>query len=146
MMIYDQRIKYFGNHPKYPEGWVRGRKALDLVKYKRGNREAMKQAYGEFKISFELLGDKSEDVVLFNYLKTSSVLFSQGEFETMQFLNDYLTISTVLDVQITKSSGNSKERKEKVRESCDELLVKSGAGDCEFNPTVFKRSVCSGSG
>ncbi len=137
MMIYDQRIKYFGNHPKYPEGWVRGRKALDLVKYKRGNIEAMKQAYGEFKTSLELLGDKSEDVVLFNYLKTSSVLFSQGEFETMQFLNDYLTISTVLDVQITKSSGNSKERKEKVRESCDELLVKSGAGDCDLIQPFF---------
>ncbi|MCW3787782.1 tetratricopeptide repeat protein [Plebeiibacterium sediminum] len=132
MMIYDQRIKYFGTHPKYPEGWVRGRKALDLVKYKRGNREAMMQAYKEFKASFELLGNKSEDVVLFNYLKTSSVLFEEGELDAMQFFSDYLTISTVLDVQIAKAVGDSKERKGSVRESCDELLVKSGAGDCDL--------------
>ncbi len=45
-------------------------------------------------------------------------------------LNDFLTISTVLDVQIEKANEESLKRKLLVRESCEELLVKSGAGDC----------------
>ncbi len=130
MMIYDQRIKYFGKHSKYPEGWIRGRKALDLVKYKRGNEEAMKLAYEDFKLSFELMGDKSEDVVLFNWLKTSSSLFANGNIEGMQFLNDFLAVSQVLESQIAKADKDQKEKKQTVRNECEELLVKSGAGDC----------------
>jgi len=130
MMIYDQRIKYFGRHSKYPEGWILGRKAVDLVKYKRGNEDAMKMAYADFRRSFELMGDKSEDVVLFNWLKTSSSLYANGSMEGTQFLNDFLTISEVLENQIGKSIDEEKANKEIVRNECEELLVKSGTGDC----------------
>ncbi len=130
MMIYNQRIKYFGNHTKYPEGWIRGRKALDLVKYKRGNVEAMKMAYDDFKLSFELLGNKSEDVVLYNWLKTSSSLFTNGNVEGAQFLDDFLIISQVLESQIAKADEVQKLKRQKVRNECEELLIKSGVGDC----------------
>ncbi|WP_066633484.1 tetratricopeptide repeat protein [Labilibacter marinus] len=130
MMIYDQRLKYYSAHPKYPEGWILGRKALDLMKYKRGNAEAMKDAYAWFGKSFELQGDRSEDVVLFNWLKTSESLLQHGDIGSQQFLNDFLTISTVLDVQLSKVSEKAKPRVLKVRKGCEELLVKSGAGEC----------------
>ncbi|MCW3807725.1 tetratricopeptide repeat protein [Plebeiibacterium marinum] len=130
MMIYDQRIKYYGNHPKYPEGWILGRKALDMVKYRRGNLEDMKEAYGLFKSSFDMMGDRSEDVVLFNLLKTSLSLLAYGDIEGMVFLNDFLSVSVLLEKQIAVSGGDDKLRKEKVRDGCEELLVKSGVGDC----------------
>ncbi len=132
MMIYDQRIKYFGNHPKYPEGWIRGRKALDIVKYRRGNSGAMNEAYQNFMTSFDMMGDKAEDVVLFTWLKTSSSLLSHGDIEEVQFINDYLTISTVLDVQMEKSTGQAEERKEKIIDGCEDLLVRSSVGDCSL--------------
>ncbi|TLX72423.1 hypothetical protein E9993_17980 [Labilibacter sediminis] len=131
MMIYDQRIKYFGNHPKYPEGWVLGRKALDIVKYKRGDAKAMKEAYDTFLSSFNKLGDKSEDVVLFNWLKTSLSLYKHGDHSDQQFLNDFLTISTVLETKLITANPKVKDRILKVRNGCEELLVKSGTGNCK---------------
>lgn len=130
MMIYDQRIKFFGSHPKYPEGWILGRKAVDLVKYKRSDVNALKEAYSLFKISFEKLGDKAEDVVLFNWLKTSLMLYKNGDQTDQQFLYDFLTISTVLETQFNKSDEKANSRIEQIRTSCEDLLVKSGAGDC----------------
>ena len=131
MMIYDQRLLHFSGHPKYPEGWILGRKALDLMKYRRGNPDATKDAYAWFSKSFELMGDKSEDVVLFNWLKTSESLLKHGDIDGGQFLSDFLTVSTVLDVQMTKANPNTKARIQKVRKGCEALLIGSGAGECE---------------
>ena len=33
MKCYDQRVKYFGTDKKYPEAYIRGRQALDYIKY-----------------------------------------------------------------------------------------------------------------
>ncbi|RUT72638.1 hypothetical protein DLK05_17345, partial [Ancylomarina longa] len=33
MMVYDQRIKYFGTSRKYPTGWILGRKGGDLFAF-----------------------------------------------------------------------------------------------------------------
>ncbi len=130
MMIYDQRIKYFGTHPKYPEGWILGRKALDLMKYKRGNQKDMMDAYSWFSKSFELRGDQSEDVVLFTWLKTGLSLMNHGDISKDQFFNDFMTISAVFDVQIANASGSETERIKKIRNGCEDLFVKSGGGEC----------------
>ncbi|GAF04865.1 tetratricopeptide repeat protein [Saccharicrinis fermentans] len=130
MMIYDQRLQYFSSHPKYSEGWILGRKALDLMKYKRGQAQAMKDAYEWFTRSFELQGDKSEDAILFTWLKTSKSLLDHGDLNSQQFLNDFLTISSVLDIQLAKASAKVKPRILQIRQGCEDLLVKSGAGEC----------------
>ncbi|MGQ1787087.1 tetratricopeptide repeat protein [Saccharicrinis sp. GN24d3] len=130
MMIYNQRIQYYSSHPKYPEGWILGRKALDLMKYRRGQPQAVKDAYDWFSKSFELQGDKSEDAVLFTWLKTSKSLLDHGDLNEQQFLNDFLAISTVLDVQLAKASPKVKPRILKIRKGCEDVLIRSGAGGC----------------
>ena len=35
MWIYDQRIEYFGNDPRYPEGYILGNKGIALLKYRK---------------------------------------------------------------------------------------------------------------
>ncbi len=130
MMIYDQRIKYYSSHPKYPEGWILGRKATDLMKYRRGDVKSMKDAYSWFTKSFELMGDRSEDVVLFTWLKTSQSLMKHGDVNASQFINDFITISTVLDVKLANASSSNIERIKKIRNGCEEILIKGDVANC----------------
>ncbi len=53
MLLYDQRIKYkfFGKKGQYPEGYILGRKAVDLLKHRK---QAVEQAYAIFEKSINL--------------------------------------------------------------------------------------------
>lgn len=92
LMVYDKRIEYFGDHNKYPEGWILGRKGLDILRYRRGDSEAMKEAYACFQDSYELLQDETEASVLVSWLQTSRFLCDDKMISEQDFVNDFFTI------------------------------------------------------
>ena len=55
---------------------------------------------------------------------------AHGDVTGQQFLNDFLTISTVLDVQLAKASPKTIPRILKVRKGCELLLLKGDVADC----------------
>ena len=57
MMVYDQWIKYFGNHPKFGEGYVLGKKGNTLLRLgKKDDVATLKEAYGYLVKSLEMVG------------------------------------------------------------------------------------------
>jgi len=132
MLIYDRRIQYFGNNSKFSEGWILGRKGMDLFDLGKDNVETHKQVYDILTKSNQQQGDKSEPVILFNWLKVGSKLYKEGNLEGEIFLDNYLTATAILNKQLSsaKTDDGNKEIIEKIKNTCDELLVSSGAGNC----------------
>src|SRR5690554_3823331 len=46
MKVHDQRIQFFGDHPRTPTPAIKGYKAVDMLTYKRDDSEVVKEAYG----------------------------------------------------------------------------------------------------
>ncbi len=100
MMIYDQRIKYFGR-----EGYVLGRKASDLLKYMP---EEYEKAYHIFKKSVELRGDKSESFVLVYYFRTVLKMVDAEKLNKADMVDTYYQLMDIIDHNVEKYKNDSK--------------------------------------
>ncbi|MBS2212421.1 hypothetical protein KEM09_13475 [Carboxylicivirga mesophila] len=132
LMIYDQRIQYFGNHPKYPEAWVLGRKGLEIVTYRRDEVPALEEAVTCFEASFNELGTKMEPMVAVNWLQATNALLDNGDRTSEQLLNVYMNVDDVLAYNIKKQK-NPKiiEMLNKASNTCVEIVVRSGLDNCD---------------
>jgi tetratricopeptide (TPR) repeat protein len=99
MMIYDQRIKYFGR-----EGYVLGRKGSDLFKYAPEDYE---RAYTIFKKSVDLRGNQSESFVLVYYFRTVSKMVDDFKIEIGQIVDVYDQLSNIIDFNIKDNAEGS---------------------------------------
>ncbi len=104
MMLYDQRIKYkfFGNEGQYPEGYILGRKAVDLLRYRK---EAVEKAYTIFEKSIQLQGVKSEDAVLLTYMQASEGMFVKNKIDRDEVVNNFNEITTILEEHLKDSTN-----------------------------------------
>lgn len=132
LLIYDQRMQYFGNHPKYPEGWVKGRKGIDIVSYRRDNVEWLGKACTCFEQSYNALENKMEPMVAVNWLQATNALVAKEELDPMDLLNVYLNVDAVLAHHISKQTNPQRiAMLRNVSNTCMDVVANSGLGDCE---------------
>jgi len=104
MVIYDQRIKYFGR-----EGYVLGRKGSDLFKYAP---EEYEKAYHIFKKSVDLRGNKSESFVLVYYFRTVSKMVDAEKIDKSLIIDAYDQLSGIIEYNLKNSEEGSKGHEE----------------------------------
>lgn len=88
MMLYDHRIKYFNR-----EGYVLGRKGVDIMKYRPENYE---QAYQVFKRSVELEGKHSRSYVPANYIRCATQMLDDGKITKDRLLEIFQTLKEII--------------------------------------------------
>ncbi|GAB7086388.1 lipopolysaccharide assembly protein LapB [Marinifilum fragile] len=139
MMVYDQRIKYFGKDRKYPEGWILGRKGGDMFTYnKKSNIAAMKEAYSILKKSIEMQQLESEATVINNTMEASGVLVKAGEIEPEEVIDNYLLFMDMAKKQIdAETSEKTKENLENARKNVEQIFFNAGVADCETLSNIF---------
>ncbi len=101
MMIYDNRIKYFGK-----EGYVLGRKGSDLFKYAPEDYE---KAYYIFNKSVELQGNNSESFVLVYYFRTAIKMIDASKIEKVVLVELYDNLSNYIAFNIEAKKTNATE-------------------------------------
>jgi len=126
MMVYDQRIKYFGNDPKYSKGFILGRKGRDLLKYRK---TSIKEAYGYLYESVKLQGAKSEDAVLLTLMQATEGMFVNGEAEADIVVDNYSMISDLLAKRI--GAVKNKTKTQQAIDGVDAIFANSKAATCE---------------
>lgn len=133
MLIYDQRIKYFGL-----EGKVLGRKGIDWLKMKSkiGTVEDIKVGYDYIKQSVDMQKNKSENAVLALFMNASGILFKAGELTQDNIIQNYATASQISDYKISQKPENTEYQK--LKESIDAIFSKSGAATCEALIKLFQ--------
>lgn len=103
MMVYDQRIKYFGK-----EGYVLGRKGVDLFTYRPQDTE---QIYKDLKKSVELEGDNSAGPVLVWYMNAAVNMAREGKADSIVIFETYDVASEIIDHNIKKNETVPEEKK-----------------------------------
>lgn len=89
MLIYDNRIKYFGE-----EGYVKIRKGLDLLYYRPDN---IKEIYELLKNGISLSGTKAELNALIACMKISPALLNNNLISNDELTNNYMLFTEILD-------------------------------------------------
>jgi tetratricopeptide (TPR) repeat protein len=133
MMVYNNRIKYFPNNPKYPVGYLKGRQAVDLYKYRKN---APEQYYPIFKESFDLMGTKSEPTVLYGYYIATVKYWKDKHCDIDLVYTTYMEIYDVLQYNIRTLDEKKAKKYEAVSNNIEKTMVK--LAKCEKLVSVFE--------
>lgn len=143
MMVYDQRIKYFGDDPKYGEGYILGKKGNALLRYGDGSVPVWKEAFGYLMKSFELAGTTAHPVSINSMFHVAADLAEKSEMPQDQFINLYLRLTDFVDQRIAENVAVGKENAvvqlSKTREYLDGVFFNSGLANCELLAELFTK-------
>lgn len=131
MMIYDQRIKYFGR-----EGYVTGRKGKDFLDIRRDNLDDVQKGYDMIKRSISLQNEKSQIDILVIFMTASATLFEGERLAGDKVIENYALVSGIIEKQI--ASDPDDDNLQKAKEAVDNVFATCGAATCEGLIALFK--------
>ncbi len=126
MWIYDERIIFFGDDPRAPEGYVLGQKGIAILKYQK---EDYQKAYGILQKSISLMGSQSNAGVILTYMQVSRQLFLDGVLDAEQVLKDYETVMEVGEANLKLDPDE--EGYKMAIEGIESYFSSSGAANCD---------------
>jgi tetratricopeptide (TPR) repeat protein len=145
MMIYDQRIQYFGK-----EGYLLGLKGYELINI---DKSRAKESLGYLQQSLEIDGNNSSVYAVVAYMKAIITLEKKGEKTKEDVVEAYALLSEIIDYNIvneTNASVNFNKYSEKIEgqftpyANCEDLIaVFSVKFDPATNDTSFLTKVTS---
>jgi tetratricopeptide (TPR) repeat protein len=125
MLLYDRRIQYFGQ-----EGYVMGRKGIDLLRYKPSELE---EAYSYLNKAASLEKQNTEEAVLVTLFQTTYVLYKNKQRTAEDFVNMYMQVSDLLSLSTSTDSATLKA----ATESVEKTFAESGAASQEMLENIF---------
>jgi tetratricopeptide (TPR) repeat protein len=123
MLIYDRRLEHFGD-----PGNVLGRKAIDLLRFRRDDIEQIKKAYGYLSEAIKIEGKESSYAVLATYMTSGITLFKADELDAEQVIKDYANVTEIMDHLLGKRPNS--RTLQNLKETIDDNFVSSGAASC----------------
>ena len=133
MLIYDRRIQYFGE-----EGYVLGRKGMDIIRY---NETDFEKAFEAFDRSTALLGNEADLNVITGLIQTGSVMYKSEKIPASKFLDSYLECSGILADK--KTAGENPAKLIRVQNVLDNVLTTTRISDCSAIENSLKDRVHS---
>ncbi|MFZ5939430.1 MAG: tetratricopeptide repeat protein [Bacteroidota bacterium] len=130
MLIYDRRIQNFGG-----EGNILGRKAIDLLRYRRDDIQSVALAHGWLKRSLDLEEKESRDVVFVVFVSSAISLEKAGMIDSKNAIEDYFYATTLIDAILAKKKSSSIE---KAQATINETMLASGILTCESLNAYFE--------
>jgi len=137
MKIYDQRIKYFGNSRKYPTSYILGKKAIAMLKYKGNDPNVVKDAFDILNKVIKERGTNAQDAVLLTFMTASVNRYKEGSLQPEVVVDNYNTVSNILDKKMANLQGDKKEKAEAIKVMIDKLFANSGVASCDNIERIF---------
>ena len=136
MMVYDQRVKYYGTNRKYPAGWILGRKGGDLFAFNKKNMAKVKEAYTIMQKSISMRGVASEAAVVNKTMEAGKLLVMAKELAPELLINDYLAFMDLLKARMEKYPKKASNIKGAIANVENDFFA-AGVADCETLSSIF---------
>jgi len=139
MKVYDQRMQFFGDHRRTPTPAIKGYKAVDMLNYKRDDNEVVKEAYGLLKEAITTLKKSSQPAFLATFMATSVNMYNMNEISAEEVINNYTTISDIVDVLLKdQSRARYHQVYEQVKGGVESLFASSGVATCDVIIKIYE--------
>jgi len=130
MMIYDQRMKYYGQR-----GNVLSRKAIDLLRYKRDNIEDIEKGYQYLEESVKLRKTKSSAAALATYFTAALTLYRYDKLPGDKIVEIYLNLTEIIEKALEEDPND--QYMVQVRDIVEQNFTQSGVPDCPTLVEIF---------
>ncbi|MDR1880800.1 MAG: tetratricopeptide repeat protein [Tannerellaceae bacterium] len=144
MAVYDKRIVYFGNDPRYGKDWIVSRKIQDYMQ-RMGEQADAKTVYGWVKEIVDEFGNKTESLAVSYFMFSSHQLLLSDENHKQAYIQDYLKASEILDAQLAEATAANNEKEKStllsIKTGIDTGFAGSGAADCETLQHIYGAKV-----
>lgn len=127
MMIYDQRVANYGDHPERGLDYILSNKAKDFLTYNPADRAAVREHFKKAMEAGSLKVDPELMVIYFNELSND---YKNDEIEADFYISEYERLGAMFDV----NSDAGKEAKN----TFEALFVQSGAASCENLEKIYR--------
>ena len=140
MKCYDQRVKYYGTNKKYPESYIRGRQAMDYIKYS-AEKDYLANVLPWLEQSVNGRGVDADNDVIQKYFELLEVRYQSDKTKYSEsFIDSYLKLGDIVDKRIAKAD-KYKEAYMITRNNLNAIFVNSGVADCATLEGVFSTKV-----
>jgi tetratricopeptide (TPR) repeat protein len=144
MALYDKRIKYFGDDPRYGKDWIIARKAQDYMQHKGDNIDAA-LLYGWLSEAVTEYQEKTDPLAVSLYMFASYKVMEKNESHKGKYVEDFLASSTIFDKQmeVAKAANDSKElaNLEALKADIERNFAASGAADCATLESIYASKI-----
>ncbi|WP_010419317.1 tetratricopeptide repeat protein [Anaerophaga thermohalophila] len=138
MNVYDQRMKYFGDHSRYGIPYIKGIKAIDMLKYRKDDPEIRKEAYQLLSDAVNNDGAKYQPAAYALFLTTSIAMLNDGELSSEEVVSNYITITEKVNEHLEDPNMEKyNDIYTKLSGQVEDLFASSGAADCETLDKIF---------
>lgn len=138
MEVYDQRMKYFGDHSRYGTPYIKATKAIDILEYKKSDPEYRKQAYQLLTDAIANDGAKYQPAAFALYVTTSIALWKDGEISGEDVVNNYTSVSSEINKLIEDPQmAKYKNMYTKLSGQLEDVFAGSGVASCETLDKIY---------
>ncbi len=113
LMLYDQRIQYFGNDKFYGKGYLTGKKGSIIYKYRKDS--ALADAYKLLKESIVTEKENSNFAVAKDFFDAAFDMIKIGKIEADELVDDYNLVTDALKKNSDKMNGYIEKEKKKAK-------------------------------
>lgn len=140
MKVHDQRIQFFGDHPRNPAAAIKGAKAIDMLNYKRDNAAIVEEAYQLLKESVTGLKQASQPAYLATYMSTAVNMYEMGKINAETVIDIYSTLSEYLDANLKDKAKSAAQLEiyDQVKGGVEALFAKSGVATCDVIVKIYQ--------
>jgi len=132
LWIFDRRIEYFGDNPRFSKGYILGRKGLFILE---SGFQPVETGYKILMESVDLQKEESNAAVLLSLMQASQHLFSTGIINAREVLNNYDTCMAIVQANLARDPG---EQNYKIAgDGIEQYLLRSGAAGCSTLVGLF---------
>ncbi len=145
MLMYDKRIQYFGDDPRYSTPWIKGLKALDYIVFVK-NDELKEPAYQWLEEAVDGLGDETEIEVIRQFVVLSDRLYANDNAHGDKYIADYLKANDLLESIIEKVQDSDSilaAQATQYKNGLDIVFAESGAADCETLDGLYEDKIAA---
>ncbi|MDR0349074.1 MAG: hypothetical protein LBH90_06245 [Tannerella sp.] len=144
MSVYDKRVKYFGDDPRYGRDWILARKAQDYIRLKGENLNP-EIIYGWLSPVLDEYKEKTESLAVSWYMFASHKILELKPDHKGKYIEDFLKCSAIFDAQLTVAQAENNEKEisnlQALKSGIESGFANSGAADCETLESIYAQKI-----
>lgn len=137
LKIYDQRAKYYGTNKKYPTSYLMGMKALDIVAFGPGTKEARAEALRLLEIAIAGAPSTVQPAFLQTYMVQKAAQYGDDEISAEEVVNAYVKCGDIMPKVEAAGGEKLKESVATSKDNIEQVFAHSGAADCATLEKIF---------
>ncbi|MDY6122193.1 MAG: tetratricopeptide repeat protein [Porphyromonas sp.] len=136
MQLYDNRVKYFGEDPKYGIDWIASARVSDYIAL-MGEQVDYNKIYDWTKPVVDKLQNSTDPQAVYYFVFASLNKAIKDKAWHEQYIQDFVKGNNILEAQLETADEEQQKQILAMKEPMEALFAKSGLASCEMMDKIY---------